>query len=271
MFFSSPRPQVFAHRGGSALGPENTLAAFDRGAAAGADGLELDVQLSADGVVVVCHDPTLDRTTNRTGRLAGLTADELARVDAGYRFTDGRGTFGFRNQGVGIPTLAEVLGRYPDLLVIVEMKVDVPEMGRAVAEVVRAAGAAERVCAAGYGLRSLGAARAALPEMATSACHPEVRMALYRSWAGWPVARVPYGGYQVPEHAAWLRVVSPRFVRHAHRAGLKVQVWTVDEEADMTRLLQWGVDGLISNCPDVAVRTRNASIVARSDVFRHHR
>lgn len=261
-FFDASRPLVFAHRGGCALGPENTLAAFDLGAASGADGLELDVHLSADGVVVVCHDATLERTTNGSGLVSRLTADELGRIDAGYRYTDPHGTYCFRNQGVYVPTLAEVLRRYADLRVIAEMKVDSAEMGRAVADVVRAAGAAERVCAAGYGRRSLRATRSALPEMATSASHPEVRLALYRSWAGWPVRDVPYGGYQVPERAAALRVVSPRFVRHAHQAGLKVQVWTVDEEADMIRLLHWGVDGLISNRPDLAIEARNAVILA---------
>jgi glycerophosphoryl diester phosphodiesterase len=261
-FFNASRPQVFAHRGGCALGPENTIAAFDLGVACGADGLELDVHLSADGEVVVCHDPTLDRTTNMSGPLARLTADELRRVDAACRFAGERGDYCFRNQAVGIPTLAEVLHRYRDLPVIVEMKVNSPDMGRAVAEVVRAAAAAERVCAAGYGALSAAAARAALPEMATSASHPEVRLALYRSWAGWPVRQARYGCYQVPEKAGLLRVVSPRFVRHAHRAGLEVQVWTVDDERDMNRLLGWGVDGLISNRPDLAVRVRDALIPA---------
>src|SRR3954470_20997912 len=102
-FFSARRPQVFAHRGGCALGPENTLAAFDLGMAAGADGLELDVHLSRDGVVVVHHDEMLDRTTDGTGILALLTAAELARVDAGCRFVAG-GTHPFRIQNVGIPT-----------------------------------------------------------------------------------------------------------------------------------------------------------------------
>ena len=85
-FFTARRPQVFAHRGGSALAPENTIAAFDRGLALGADGLELDVHLSRDGVVVVHHDRTLERTTNLTGPVASRTADELARADAGYSF-----------------------------------------------------------------------------------------------------------------------------------------------------------------------------------------
>jgi glycerophosphoryl diester phosphodiesterase len=261
-FFEYSTPLVFAHRGGCALGPENTLAAFDRGLEAGADGLELDVHLSADGVAVVHHDATLDRTTSASGPLAGRTAAELARIDAGCRFADA-GAFPFRNQSVGIPTLAEVLRRYPATRVIVEMKVDSREMGDAVARDVRRAGAVERVCVAGYGARAAAAARATLPDLASSACHGEVRLAVYRTWAGWPVRRVRYGGYQVPELNGRTRIVSPRFVRYAHEAALKVQVWTVDEEPDMRRLLEWGVDGLITNRPDVAVRVRDMFVAPR--------
>lgn len=257
-FLDSSRPAVFAHRGGCALGPENTMAAFDRGLAAGADGLELDVHLSADGVVVVCHDPTLDRTTHATGAVAARTAAELAEVDAGWHFRDADGGFPFRERGVGVPTLRGVLERYPGIPVIVEMKVDGAHMGQAVADVVRRAGAEDRVCAAGYGQRALDAARAALPRMATSASHPEARLAVYRSLAGWPVRRVPYQAYQVPERAGLVPVASRRFIRHAHASGLRVQVWTVDEADDMERLLRWGVDGLISNRPDVAVRVRDS-------------
>jgi glycerophosphoryl diester phosphodiesterase len=96
--------------------------------------------------------------------------------------------------------------------------------------------------------------------MATSACRWDVRLALYRSWLHWPVRHAEYGGYQVPETAGTIRVVSPTFVRHAHAAGLEVQVWTVDEVADMERLLGWGVDALISNRPDVAVSVRDRAM-----------
>lgn len=248
---------MFAHRGGCALGPENTIAAFDLGIASGADGLELDVHLSRDGVAVVCHDDTLERTTNASGYVRALTAAQLAQVDAGCRFCDARGAYPFRDRGVGIPRLRDVLLRYSNARVIVEMKVDDVAMGQAVVEDVRAARADDRVCAAGYGQRSIEAVRRALPGLATSASHPEVHLALYRSWMGWPVRRPPYGAYQVPEKAGLIRVVSRRFIRHAHRAATRVQVWTVDDEADMRRLLQWGVDGLISNRPDVAVRVRD--------------
>jgi glycerophosphoryl diester phosphodiesterase len=261
-FFRGGRPRVFAHRGGAALAPENTIAAFDAGRASGAEGLELDVRLSADGVVVVCHDETLDRTTDTSGRVDARTASELERVDAGYHFIDARGNHPFRGRNVGIPALADVLQRYKDVPTIVEMKIDSAVMGQALADVVRRAGAADWVCAAGFGLRALRAARQALPAMASSGSHPEVRLALYRSWVGWPVRRPPFGGYQVPEFAGTLRVASRRFIRHAHRAGLEVHVWTIDHEADMRRLLGWGADALITNRPDLGVQVRDQFVSA---------
>jgi glycerophosphoryl diester phosphodiesterase len=234
------------------------IATFDAGLAAGADGLELDVHLSADGVLMVHHDATLDRTTVASGPVAARTAAELVTIaarDACRPGTPGPGDVALKP--ICIPTLAAVLERYPDIPIIIEMKVNSEETGRALAREVHIAGATARVCAAGFGLRSLRAARAALPQMASSASQPEVRLALYRSWARWPVRQAAYGGFQVPEHAGVTRVVSPRFIADAHTAGRKVQVWTVDEEADMRRLLAWGVDALISNRPDVAVRVRD--------------
>lgn len=238
------------------------MAAFELGMDAGADGLELDVHLSADGEVVVHHDASLARTTNGTGPIAARTAAELGRLDAGWHFVDGRGQTPFRGQGVGVPLLRDVLRRHASAPVIVEMKVDRPEMGHAVAEVVRAAGAADRVCAAGEGPRAVRAARAALPEMATSATLPDVRWALYCSWVGWAVRGVAYGGYQIPERAGRFTVASRRFLELAHRANLPVQVWTVDDAEDMDRLLGWGVDGLITNHPGLGVERRNAYLAA---------
>jgi glycerophosphoryl diester phosphodiesterase len=249
-FFRSTRPLVFAHRGGSALAPENTLAAFATGLASGADGLELDVRLSRDGVAVVHHDRTLDRTTNAAGEVGRLTADELARVDAGCRFERAGGR-PFANRGIGVPTLDDVLTRYPDTRIIAELKSNTAELARAVVGLVRRRSAVDRVCLGSYGSRVLRAARALEPAIATSAAREEVRWALYRSWCRWPVSRVPYAGYQVPERVGSTRVVSPRFVDEARRAGLAVQVWTVDSDADARRLLDWGVNALITDRPDI--------------------
>jgi glycerophosphoryl diester phosphodiesterase len=280
-FFDTRRPQVFAHRGGSALAPENTIAAFDNGLALGARGLELDVHLSADGVAVVHHDRTLERTTNLAGPIAGRTADELARADAGYFFrrvcppplarragelrrdspqrerpevgSDPATEFPFRGRGINIPTLAGVLCRYRDVPIVVELKVNDPGLARAVVDEVRKADAIDRVCVGSFGLRVLREVRRLESGIATSAAREEVRWALYRSWCRWPVTRTGYQGYQVPEWSGRTHVVSPRFVEDAHAAGLGVQVWAVDTEPDAARLLAWGVDALITDRPDIIV------------------
>jgi glycerophosphoryl diester phosphodiesterase len=232
-FFAADRPLVFAHRGGAGLAPENTLAAFDNGLALGADGIELDVRFSRDGVVMVHHDRALDRTTTLTGPIGARHADEL--------------------RAACVPTLAEVLDRYRDARVIVELKINHPDMAAAAVREIQRADAVDRVCVGSFGRRVLRAVRSLVPAIATSAAREEVRLALYRSWCRWPVLRTAYRGYQIPEWAGRTRVVSPRFVADAHRAGLFVQVWTVDTPADARRLLGWGVDALITDRPDVIV------------------
>jgi glycerophosphoryl diester phosphodiesterase len=247
------RPQVFAHRGGAALRPENTIAAFDHGLSLGADGLEFDVHLSRDGVVVVHHDATLERTTDGRGRLAQFTADELARLDAAYNFSPAGATFPYRGKGIGIPTLREVLRRYRDVPLIIELKLNEPELAHRTVDEVRAADAIDRVSLGSFGTRVLRAARAYEPRILTGSSREETRLALYRSWCRWPVMRPQYDAFQVPEVAGSTRVVSRRFIDYAHRAGVAVQVWTINVARDIARLLDWGVDGIISDCPDVAV------------------
>ncbi len=224
---------MFAHRGGAALAPENTLAAFANGMALGADGIELDVRVSRDGRVVVHHDQTLERTTRLQGPVAHFTADELAKEN--------------------VPELRTVLREWRDARLIIELKVNRPEFGRLVLEELRKADAVDRVCVGSFGVTVLRALRRAEPRLATTAAREEVRLALYRSWLGWPVSHPSWAGYQVPEHAGATRVVSKRFVDHAHRAGLGVQVWTVNAAPDGQRLLNWGVDALITDRPDLMV------------------
>jgi glycerophosphoryl diester phosphodiesterase len=232
-FFSSSRPLVFAHRGGAALAPENTLDAFDNGLALGADGIELDVRLSRDRVVVVHHDATLDRTTTLRGPLAARNTDELVAAR--------------------VPTLRTVLLRYPAARVIIEIKERSVAIAHAVIEEIRAAGAIDRACIGSFSRTPLREVRRIEPAIATSAAREEVRWALYRSWCRWPVMETAYAGYQIPEIAGSTRVVSPRFIADAHRAGLGVQVWTVNRESDAEKLVRWGADALITDRPDLMV------------------
>jgi glycerophosphoryl diester phosphodiesterase len=261
--FSRPRfPFVFAHRGGRALGPENTVPAFDLGMAAGADGLEFDVHLAADGRVVVIHDPTLDRSTTTSGEVHARTSVELASIDAAPRFGIDL-ELPWHGTKAGVPVLDDVLGRYPEAKLIIEMKGERPALGPAVVAAVRAAGAASRVCLGSFSSAVLDAAREAGPEIPTSASREEALRALQRSWIGLSPGRaVAFTAFQVPERAGRLRVVSRRFIRAAHRARCAVHVWTVNDEADMVRLFDWGVDGIITDRPDLAVRVRDRWITA---------
>jgi glycerophosphoryl diester phosphodiesterase len=245
---------VYAHRGGAALRPENTIAAFDNGLAAGADGLELDVRLTRDGAVVVHHDDTLERTTSGRGRLGACTTDELRSVDAGYWFkpTDAGHDFPYRGIGVCVPLLRDVLARYPAIPLIIELKQNLPELAHRTIAQLREAGALDRAALGSFSWRVLRVARAYEPGVATGASREETRLALYRSWVGWPLKNEAYREFQVPEKSGPTRIVSRRFIRHAHRAGLPVKVWTVNDAEDMQRLIDWGVDALITDRPDLA-------------------
>ncbi len=207
--------------------------AFANGVSCGADGLELDVRASKDGRVVVVHDETLDRTTRLRGPVHDCTADELAAAD--------------------VPELRAVLQSFRDVRVIVEVKVNDPAFGRLVVDELRRANAIDRACVGGFRRAVLRAVRDEEPALATSAAREEVRLALYRSWLRWPVMQTAYAGYQIPELSGATRVVSPRFVADARRAGLGVQVWTVNDESTARRLLSWGVNALITDRPDLMV------------------
>jgi glycerophosphoryl diester phosphodiesterase len=235
------RPLVFAHRGGAKLGPENTIAAFARGLESGADGLELDVRLSRDGEVMVIHDDTVDRTTDGRGPVAQHTANELGRMNV-------------LGSDDGVPRLAEVLARFPNAPMIVELK-EGPELGRRAAEVVRRAGAFDRVVIGSYMRSALRAVRRSEPRVPTGSSHEECRLALFASRIGLAPRWAAYRAFQVPERTEATRIVSRQFVRLAHAAGLAVQVWVVDEPDDIMRLLDMGVDGIISDRPDLAVDT----------------
>ena len=229
------------------------MAAFDDAVSLGVDAIELDVHLSKDGQVVVIHDPTLERTTNGRGAVADQTADALSRLDAGWHFEDS-GNHPFRGQDIGVPTLERVLARHRDVPFIIELKDPSAELAVRAIELVRRLGAVERVMFGSFSAVPLAAVRSSGLPFLTSAAVPEALRAALRSkiWLG--PGRPAYQLFQLPEWRRGWRVITPRFVAGARRAGLPVHVWVVDEEADMRRLLDWGVTGLISDRPDVAMR-----------------
>lgn len=245
-------PLLVAHRGGSRLAPENTLEAFrDAVERWRADMLEMDVRLTRDGEVVVIHDETVDRTTDGTGPVGSFTLGELQRLDAGFRFVDVRGEASFRGRGVRIPRFEDVLLALPRVRMNVEAKE--PQVAAPLVEIVRRHGAEARVLVAAEHERCRDAVRGYPGPWGAS------RTQVFWFWL---LHRLPGGGpytpaadiLQIPEVWKGLRIVTPAFVREAHRRNLPVQVWTVDDPADMRRLLALGVDGIQSDRPDLLAR-----------------
>jgi len=253
-YLISDHPLFFAHRGGSALAPENTLVAFERGLSYGADALETDVHTTRDGEIVVIHDATVDRTTNGSGPVAAYTLDELQGLDAGFRFTpDGGRTYPFRGTGVTIPTLREALARFPSTRVNIEMKAGSPESEEHLWRIIQELGAQDRVLVASFALTPLARFRALTKgRVATAATMPEMRVFLLAAYT-WRLRwlQPAYDALQVPQTWRRVPIVTSRTVVAAHELGLAVHVWTVNERARMERLLALGVDGLMSDRPDI--------------------
>jgi glycerophosphoryl diester phosphodiesterase len=255
---SLARVAAIAHRGGSKLRPENTLVAFDHAVALGVDAIECDVHLSRDGEVVVIHDPTLERTTDGHGAVSALTAVELGRVDAGAQFGAESGR-PFRGQGIGVPTLHTVLDRYAAMPVVIEIKGEDLLLAEAVLSLLRAHRAEGRVLIGGFSHAVLTYVRKALPGLPTSASSLEARRALTRSYFWLPPKVSGYQLIQMPFRFRGRQVFRRGFVAAARRGNVPVQAWVVDEPEEMRRLIDWGVAGIISDRPDLAVavtRTR---------------
>jgi glycerophosphoryl diester phosphodiesterase len=250
----SARP-VIAHRGASGSAPENTVPAFELAVRQGADALELDVRLTRDGVPVVLHDSSLERTTDHRGAVGTVTLTELAEVDAGARFTADRGhTYPFRGGVARVPTLAEVLRGFPEIPVMVEIKE--PGAQEAVRQVILEEGAAERCILASEHAAALRVFRE--PPFAVAASSEEIGT-LYR---GVLLHRAPtavgYRTLSVPERHRGLRVPTRGFVAAARRLGCPVHVWTVNDPAAALRLWSVGVSGIVTNYPDRIAAARSA-------------
>ncbi len=250
-FFTGPVPRLFAHRGASGEAPENTLPAFERAAALGAVYMELDVHLSQDGHVVVIHDETLERTTNGHGLVREHGLAELQRLDAGYHFTpDAGNTFPFRGQGVIISLLADVLRRFPQVRFTVEIKQTEPPIEEQVIAVVRECNMADALILASEHDAVVTRVRSLAPDIATNCSSGEVvafmQRVLRRQLGDY---RPPARAFQIPPEYGGVALVTPQTVAAIHELGAEVHVWTINDRADMERLLELGVDGLMSDFP----------------------
>lgn len=245
-------PEVIAHRGGGGLWPENTLYAFEQAATLGVDMLEIDVRSSADSVPVLIHDSSVERTTNGIGTVEQLTLAELRALDAAYHWSDDGGqTYRYRDQGITMPTLSEVLSAFPETRMNIEIKTAQPALATTVCALIHEYETPEQVLIASFSQVTLQQFREVCPDVATSASEEEERafFALNLVFLT-PTYRPDFHVLQVPEQRNGIRVITPGFVRAAHGRGLKVHAWIINEESDMLRMRELGVDGIISDYPD---------------------
>lgn len=260
-FLDSPHPLGFAHRGGAALWPENTLAAFRGAVDLGCRYLETDLYATRDGVLVVHHDERVDRTTNGHGLVRDHDLAELRALDAGYRFSrDGKHPF--RGQGLTIPTLREVVELCPDARLNVEIKQHEPDIVSTLWDFIQEHDLCDRILvAAEHDPLVRAFRRVSMGRVATSAGRREIM----RFWVASRLRlcafmHPEYDALQVPAEHGLLTVVDAGFVRAAHRVGVQVHVWTINDPGEMRRLLDLGVDGLISDYPDRLVELQNDGI-----------
>jgi glycerophosphoryl diester phosphodiesterase len=246
-FLAAPGPIAFAHRGGSGEAPENTLPAFERAVKLGYRYLETDAHLTRDGVLVAFHDPRLDRTTDRDGAIAELTIAEVEAADAGYAFTPDEGrSFPFRGRGVRVPRLEDLLSRWPEARVNIDPKAErsVEPLIVLLAEL----GAWDRVCIGAFSDRRLARIRRLSRGLACTSMGPlAVAVARTSATVAGRLRRWGADCVQVPRRHGPIEIITPRFVKAAHRAVLPVHVWTINDEPTMETLLDIGVDGIVSD------------------------
>lgn len=244
---------VLAHRGWRGYYPENTMLAFAKAAEMPIDGLEIDIHCTQDGVPVVFHDATLERTTNGNGRICDFTLAELKQLDAGHNFTKDEGqTFPFRGQGITIPTLAEVFEKFPDLWINVDIKQQEPSMIRPFCNLIREYKMADRMCVGSFHNGTVQAFRRACPEVARVGSMPETARLFALSKIGLP--QLYWGKAHVlqipPRHDKGFDLFTPQLVRAAHQNNTAVHLWTINETTAIQRFIEMSVDGIISDYPD---------------------
>ena len=252
VFTSAAEPLVIAHQGGEKIWPSNTMYAFERAVDLGVDVLEMDAHATADGVLVLMHDDTVDRTTDGSGAIKDLTLADIQTLDAGHYWSDDDGaTYPFRDQGITVPTLESLFVRYPDFPMNIEIKPDDAAVAHTLCELIRAHDKSDHVLIASFHPAPMDAFRAACPEVATSGVEGEIRIFFGLNTLLLGATYQPAtAAFQVPEYSGDIHVVTGRFIRGAHRHNIAVHVWTVNETTDMQRFVDLGVDGIITDRPD---------------------
>lgn len=246
-------PLVIAHQGGDGLWPGDTLYAYQQAAVLGVDVLEMDLHISQDGVLVIMHDETVDRTTDGTGTIEEMILEDIKALDAGYNWTPDEGaTFPYRGKGITVPTLEEIFQEFPNYHMTIEIKSTERSMAEPFCELIREYEMENKVLVASFHDERMEEFRRVCPEVATSSARREttIFVLLSKVFLG-RIFSPSFESLQVPEESSNITVMTAQFVRAAHERGLRVEPWTIDNPEQMQLYIDWGVDGIITDRPDL--------------------
>ena len=254
--FSSPL--VIAHQGGDGIWPGDTMYAFEKAVEIGSDVLEMDAHITKDGQIVLMHDEEVDRTTDGSGLIEDLTLDELKRLDAAFRWSNDDGkTFPYRGQGIQVPTLEELFQKFPQMRYVIEIKLTQNPIDKPLCDLIRKHNMQDKVLIASFHDEVMQNFRLTCPEIATSASRTEVRnfVLLGKVFLSGFIAphyqsiQPPYD----PKESMNIPIMTERFIWEAHAKNVKVEPWTVDDPELMRQYIDWGVDGIMTDRPDLMI------------------
>ena len=252
-------PLVIAHQGGDGVWPGDTLFAFDNAARLGADVLEMDAHITKDSEIVLMHDERVDRTTDGSGLIEEMTLADLSKLDAAYQWSldDGK-THPYRGKDIHVPTLRGLFESFPEMRFLIEIKLTKNPINGPLCELIHEFNMQDKVIVASFHDDAMALFRETCPDVATSASKGEVLPFVLLGkifFSGW--LSPAYQSLQVPYETSesyGIPVVTKSFIREAHAKGVHVEPWTVNDPELMKQYIDWGVDGIITDRPDLMMK-----------------
>lgn len=260
-FFKNDRPLVIAHQGGELLAPSNTMAAFTKAANMGVDVLETDLHITKDGFLVAIHDPTVDRTTNGHGKVADMTLAELQQLDAGFHFKDLDGQYSYRGKGVVIPTAEEIFQKFGNMRIEFEIKDDNPpermeEIASKLWSLIEKYHMEDKILVGSFDQDILDTfEKYAKGRVAISAGKQEVKsFVIFHKFFLRNLYQPRVDAFQLPVEDSGFDLTDKKLIAGAHRRGIQMHYWTIDDPKEMKRLIDAGADGILTNRPDLLLK-----------------
>jgi glycerophosphoryl diester phosphodiesterase len=260
-FFKNDRPLVFAHQGGELIAPSNTIAAFSQAADMGVDILDTDLHITKDGYLVAIHDPTVDRTTNGHGKISNMTLAEIQKLDAGYHFKDLQGQYSNRGKGVYIPTVDDLFQKFGNYRWSMEIKDDNPsgrydEMAKKLWSLIKKYHMEDKIFISSFDQNILTTfEKYAKGRVAISGGRQEVtKFVIFHKFFLRDLYQPHVDAFQVPTASSGFDLTDKRLISGAHRRGMKMIYWTIDDEKTMKELIDAGADGIQTNRPDLLLK-----------------